>query len=694
MTACSLLSLLGCASIPRRGAAVDDVSVEGEQEVDEEDIEDKIATRKSPKFLALFRGVVYDYEIFNSYVLQRDLERIERYYRARGFYEARVRAARIFYDSDKHVRVVIEVEEGPPVTIRALSVRGLDALPADLRAEARLELDAAIKVGDRFEEEAFIAGEKALQKALTDRGYAFATVKRDAEVELTRDRASLSYDVTAGPRAKFGGVTIQGLGEIPEDRIRSTMMIHPGDPYSTAELESAQSALLELGVFSSVRIDPILDDTTRKTQLVPVRVVVEPSKLRMVRLGAGFELDALKADIHVLAGWEDRNFFGGLRHFTIEVRPGVVLYPTRINDLRTPTNFLPEEKSRIELRQPGFFEPRTNAIARGEYNIFPVLLSEHVDESAPIIGYHEIRASLGLDRTFKRRLYVNPSQNVQAISPFVYAGTLDPDLGPVLVSYPELLVSLDFRDDAVEPHKGIYLSDDFQYAGLGGDARDFKFRSEARGYLPFSKHVTFALRATAGLMFPQNYGTSVRSNAEGIIPPPEVNRAGWVRDTQIGLLRGFFSGGPASNRGYALRGVGPHGTIPFYIPGVAPAQIAQECDPASPDFNIATCELPLGGFTLWEASAELRFLLGGPVDGVTFCDSSDVSPSEVNFRFDRLHLSCGPGLRIGTPVGPVRFDIGYRLPGLQTLGDDSGEGIPSTTFGLPIALSIGVGEAF
>ena len=50
------------------------------------ELEDKIATRESPHFLGLFEGVVYDYEIFNLYVLQRDLQRIERYYRARGFY--------------------------------------------------------------------------------------------------------------------------------------------------------------------------------------------------------------------------------------------------------------------------------------------------------------------------------------------------------------------------------------------------------------------------------------------------------------------------------------------------------------------------------------------------------------------------------------------------------------------------------
>ena len=36
--------------------------------------------------------------------------------------------------------------------------------------------------------------------------------------------------------------------------------------------------------------------------------------LRSLRLGGGLELDAIKAGVHLLAGWEDRNFLGGLRN--------------------------------------------------------------------------------------------------------------------------------------------------------------------------------------------------------------------------------------------------------------------------------------------------------------------------------------------------------------------------------------------
>lgn len=687
------LLLAYCAAIPRRSAAVDSVRIDGTHEVDSGDIEAKMATAPSPKFLGLFRGVVYDYEIFNQAVLQTDLQRIERYYRARGFYKARVRAGRVFYVDDKHVRVQIEVEEGPPVIVRRLTLRGLRGLPPEIAESAARRARAALPLGERFDEDVFLKAENDLRRALTDEGYAHAKVTRLAEVDLPRDRASLAFEVQPGKRARFGEVHIEGLGDVPEAPVRRALDIEPGTPYSTASIESAQQALLELGVFSQVRIDPMLDPSNENETVIPLRVSVRPARLRGVQLGGGVQIDALRADVHLLAGWEHRNFLGGLRRFTVQFRPGVALYPTRVPDFQAPTNLLPEEKLRSELRQPGFIEARTNGFVRGEFNIYPLLLTPDVDKSAPVIGYRETRGAVGVDRTFGR-LLVSLLHNVQSNIPFVYKGDLDPDLGPVLVSYPELLATLDFRDDRVQPHAGAYLSNDLQVAGLGGDARDFKIQPDLRGYVPVTKHVTLALRTSVGFLFTQNYGSTLEDNASGAILTSNTPRAKWVEDVQLSLLRGFFSGGPSSNRGYALREVGPHGVVPFYNPGLGRAQLATHCNPTSSDYNPADCKLPLGGRTLWEASLELRFPLTGPLSGASFCDSSDVSPSEVDIRLNRPHLSCGLGFRYDTPVGPIRLDVGYRIPGLQAPASATGEGSPGTIFGLPMAIAFGIGEAF
>lgn len=683
-------SCVACASLPEGRSAVDSVEVRGNDALSEGDIEDKIATRPSPRFLGLMQGVVYDYEVYDFYVLQRDLERVERLYRARGYYQAKARAAHVEPNGDHHVRIRITVDEGPATRVRRLDVHGVEQLPQPLRERLLLIADAEVGVGEIFDEDKFESTENALRHLLTDEGYAYARVQRTADVDLPRNFASLRFDISPGIIAEFGAVRVDGLGSLPEKSIRRALDLHQGDQYSTSELEAAQQAVLDLGVFSNVRIESDLSDPEQKR--VPLTVHLEPSKLHQLRLGVGSQIDVIRTDIHALIGWDHNNFLGGLRRLSLEAKPGVVLYPTRFPSFKSPTNLLPEVKTRAELTQPGFLEARTNGFLRVDYDIYAALLSTEVDEAAPVLGYRELKGSIGVDRSLWR-FYFRPSHNVGLSVPFTYIGQLDPDLDSVLVSFLELFASFDLRDDRVDPHEGAYLSNVLQVAGgpLGGDARDIKVQPEARIYVPLGRKLTFATRGSIGLLFPQNYGDTVASNAETGAPPPGTSRADWVRDIQIGFFRSFFSGGPNSNRGYALRDIGPHGVVPFYSPELNQADLDTRCqtDPTS-----ARCLLPLGGFTLWEASAELRFPIAGSFSGATFCDTSDVAPKQAQFRFDRPHFSCGLGARYATPLGPFRADIGYRIPGLQTLNESTGEGQPSSIFGAPIAVSIALGEAF
>jgi len=601
----------------------------------------------------------------------------------------------VFYDGPSRVRVLIEVEEGPPTLIGKLEVGGLEGVDAEAARAARDAAKQRVGVGKRFEEGAYQEAEKEIRRALTDAGYAYARVTRNAQVDLPTNRAQVRFDIVPHQPARYGEITIEGLGDLPERPVRAALYLEPGDEYSTSAIEDAQQAVLDLGVFTSVAIEPQLADPPPASYRVPLRVKVQPGRLHELKLGGGLELDAIRTDLHLLAGWEHKNFLGDMRHFQVEFRPGVVLYPTRFPGFQAPTDFLPEAKLRAELRQPSFLERRMGGFLRGEFNMYPVLLTSEIDPDAPVLGYREAKGAVGVDRKI-RRFYGSPSYNVQQVTPFTYVGVLDDALKPLLISYLGLFLSFDLRNDKVAPHKGLFLSTNFEFAGgpFFGNAQDFKVQPEARFYVPLSDDITFGLRGTVGLLFPRNYGRTIEANARGELPPLGVSREEWVFDTQVNFFRAFFSGGPSSNRGYALRGIGPHGVVPFFEPNVAAAQLAAQCDPDLPAFDSARCLLPLGGPTLWEASAEVRFPLTGPLSSVLFCDTSDVSPTEVNFRFDRPHLSCGPGARYETPIGPIRLDIGYRIPGLQVLGDDTGEGVPPTFFSVPLAFAFGIGEAF
>jgi outer membrane protein insertion porin family/translocation and assembly module TamA len=107
---------------------------------------------------------------------------------------------------------------------------------------------------------------------------------------------------------------------------------------------------------------------------VPLTVRVHEAKLRTVRVGGGARFDVLSLSSHVRLGWEDRNFLGGMRRYSIEVRPGLTFWPTRLDlPLAKPTRVLPEVFVNTELRQPSFIEGRTTGFIKGEYGAFPVI---------------------------------------------------------------------------------------------------------------------------------------------------------------------------------------------------------------------------------------------------------------------------------------------------------------------------------
>jgi outer membrane protein insertion porin family/translocation and assembly module TamA len=680
-----LVAGAGCASIPEGRYAVDEVRLEGVESVSEDEVRTAMATRENERFLGVAEGVIVDYEIFDQYALQADMARIQRYYLSRGFYDAQIRAAEVAVESDDEVSIGVEIEEGEPVLVGSVWLEGIDAVPDETRALAEKVVAEELPPDEPFEEVGYIAIEERIKRLLTDAGYAFATVERRVTVDLVKKRADAAYAIAPGRPARFGPVAIEGEGDLPEEKIREALGLVSGAPYSTRTMEEAQADAFELGVFAAVTITP--DLSRPATGVVPVRVEVTPAQLHTVRLGGGVTIDTLKSDVHGVVGWEGRNFLGGMRRLTVEAQPALVFVPTRIGDFTAPDHILPALRLRTELRQPGFLEAKTQGFVRNRLEASPILLKEDVNEDDPIVGYGEDVFSVGARRPFGRRFSVELSQNVQYALPFPYVGDLDPSLSDVLLLYPELITTLDFRDDKVHPTKGFLLGHTLQTA-FGIDGRDVRTQPEARGYVPLGERVVLAARAEVGLLFPFGYGDDVASSVRRPFEGPD--RGERVHDLQVLYFRGFFSGGSNSNRGYPYAGVGPHAVVPYLNPERG------TCDRGAAGFDRDRCLSPIGGLSLWEASLEARIDVMDPFSLAVFCDASDVSPYQVDLRLQRPHVSCGPGARVETPVGPIRLDVGYRLPGLQNLEGEADplEKDPGDLFGVPIAVSFGIGEAF
>ncbi|HEY5955785.1 MAG TPA: POTRA domain-containing protein [Polyangiaceae bacterium] len=689
----------GCVRKERPDAQyiITELRIEGARQIEPRDVAGALSTRESSRLLGIhgLEGILFDYAEFDESELAQDLERIERYYRARGYYECKVYVARVERDEARgSVSVTIRIHEGQPVLVERVTPRGLEQLPAAVGFRAQ----RAITLPERrpFDEADYDRSKRGILEVLGDSGYAFSRVDGNAQVDIARHHATVDFAVTAGKPSVYGPIVIEGLGEIPETIVRSTLKLREGDVYRASEIREAENALINLGVFASVRIEA--EGANPATGTVPLLVKVREASLRAVRLGIGVAIDPVQFRVTPRLGWEDQNFLGGLRRLMIDDRPGLVLYPTRTADLTAPTKLLPQNRLLLELRQPAFIEGRTTGFTSTSYNIYPLLfpLPEGKDPATErILGYHEFRETLGVERSFfDLRVLLTPSVTLQTNIPVAYQRASDGTAIPrgihtLHILYPELTSTLDLRDDRIEPHRGILVQNSVQVAipnhspALVGDVR---IRPELRTYVPVSKRSVLATRIGFGFLLPINYGTSLGSAATN--PSDEAV----VSDQQKLLFRAFYSGGPNSNRGYGYSEVGPHGPLGLLLPGTVDCLAI----PDAPD-----CIRPLGGLTLWEASMEVRFPISGALRGVTFIDASDVTRERGRLRLSVPHLSPGIGLRYDTPIGPLRLDIGYRLlertgaaPKVGAIRDEAElHGWFGSRY-LPLALHIALGEAF
>ncbi len=686
----------GAAVIPEDRYGVDHLDFIGVEEMDERALRACLATRERETFglstsaepecgtppfdsgsltIPFWRWPWADWPVLDQNIFSRDLRRVERWYRARGYYEAQVQASRTTPRSASvtdatstasgedlcerdgvgegcRVDITVHVDEGRPTMVRSLELTGLESESQDLREEIRDQWELA--VGERFDEALYEQSKRNMVRVLHDRAYGCATAVGEVRIDTEARTADVHIDLTAGPESVLGEITVVGNEDLSESVIRSVADLESGMPFTEERLSEAQHFVYSLGTFSTVDVLGVArrNEEGQCTGIVDVEIRVTPGRRFRYGLGGGVlsgqyfnnidATDVRQWDIHLLAFVEHRNFLYGLRRLRLDVRPKIVFQPEEgTGPFPTPRFGV---DVRLQFRQPAFIERRTNLLISGRYEFGP----------DPIDRYfrHFVDGGITIQRNFfDGRL--NASLGVHA-NVFEVADTFE-DEANAPSSFETLFlqaqVQLDLRDDSRNPTSGLYAAANIQAAGLLS-WNYIRLVPEIRLYAPLWRFV-LAGRFRLGMLFIEANDDRLDSVSRELGPNPYRLRLG----------------GATSHRGYAAGSLGDRDVT---------------CEGSDP--SCVPYEQDSGGLRRWEAGLELRFRLTDSIRLVGFLDVGDVN-REASFRFDYPHLALGFGFRYDTIIGPLRLDFGRAVAGSQFPGETAAD-IPDWQ------VFITVGEAF
>ncbi|WAS91260.1 BamA/OMP85 family outer membrane protein [Nannocystis punicea] len=549
-----------------------------------------------------------------------DAERIVAVYAAYGYYEAQVvsitprRRHRRCRRRDA-VTIRVEVREGQPTPVRSVRLEfpaGPPSGPRDRRVtESALRKQIELREDRTFEIPALNRSVDHLQQTLQAAGYAHAEVKESAVV-VPGSSADVRFVVRPGRFFRVGKLRFEGLGPIPERFVRNEVDYAPGRPYSPQLVRKVESAVYALDVFDTVTVHT--RDGPQGTNKLDLVVEARPSRPQSIKLGAGFGLDPVRWEQRGSLLYTHRNLGANLTRFDLNARAGYAELPSMLN----PREHGPIAKLDLSFRQKGLIEKRTTATLTPAF------------ELGIWEGYQFYSPTLraGLSRFFSRFVETEISYNFRFVDFFNVSPTIssqDTILGldfrdPYFLSYIEPSVRLYLTDSVLQPKNGAILGLIYDLSGLGGDFTAHRVRPSLRLYWTPHRRLTFAGRIELGWIFP--FGP----------------RGGAPLDLR------FYLGGADTVRGWGLRRLSPQ----VYPVGCTPGE--------------ADCRsIPVGGNTMILANLEARVQVTDMLSAVAFLDIGDVRAGINEFRLDHLNYSAGPGVRLTTPIGTFRLDLGVRL---------------------------------
>ncbi|MFH2145640.1 MAG: outer membrane protein assembly factor BamA [Candidatus Omnitrophota bacterium] len=629
--------------------------------------------KKIKKSRLLSKMKVKKNEIFDQFKLKEDIETLKKFYAEKGFSLAVIDY--VTEEKDNKIRVTIKIEEKQRVRIRKITFIG----NKEYKDKRLLKLIKTRRKGflssGLFKEDVLEDDLERIVAFYHQGGFIDAKVSSEVDYNQKKTKMFIAFNIDEGKRYKIRQVVIKGNKIFKKEELEKTFELTKDTTYTEEKIRLAisniQSYYFDRGyIAATVKVDTVVEP---ETAAVDVGINIAESGIAYV---------------------DKINIEGNTRSKEVIIRREMRLYPgDRYNGEKL-------KRSRQRLYNLGYFQEVTFDTAEkpttlpDKYDLDVFVKETKTGEFSFGAGYSSIDDFIGFvdltQRNFDlfnfptftgggQRLRIRTElgskrkdYELSFVEPWflgypvevgfnIYQRTRDWDKydekrtgfnafvgkefgeywsGKLTYRYEGIRLSdltddasreiraeegknnirslttditHDSRDNVYNPTKGLYNRLSCEVAGsiFGGDKDFVKYYTQNSKYFPLSEKAVFELEARAGLV--EAFSTT----------------------QDVPVYERFYAGGANTIRGYKERRVGPEGEYGD----------------------------PIGGRLMFIFNAEYTYQLAKTLKWAFFYDIGNVWANRSQFSLDDLKLKAavGTGIRLKTPLGPIKLDYGRAL---------------------------------
>ncbi len=535
--------------------------------------------------------------------LSGDLEKLESYYKDRGYVEFKIDSTQVSITPDKRrVYITINIAEGGVYKVADVGLVGElhDVSPEGLKSLL------LVAPGQTFSAALVTASEERLTQALGNSGYTFASASGVPQVH-DDGTVDVRFMVDAGNRSYVRRLEFTGNSVTQDEVLRREMRQMEGGWASTSLIELSKVRLERLGYFKEVNVEtPEAEGTDDQ---IDVKFAVEEQPSGSINATLGY---AQSSGLIVGAGYQESNVLGTGNSLSLNVSWSQFQRAVAFN------YFNPYYTLDGISRGYNLFFRKTDYKEQNIANYSTDAYGGGVNFGFPIGETQRIGFGMSLERTKITEGFFSSREIAQYID----------NEGDTALNF---VVNLSWTSSTLNrglfPTRGRSQSLGLQATVPGSDLLYYKLSYQDQSYFRLTDSLTLHLRGELG------YGDAYAGTYE------------------LPFYQNFFAGGFGSVRGFKQNTLGPRSTPSLYDP------YTTKGSPIGGNVLVEGSAEIIFPLPFIKDSRSVRPAIFVDVGNVFDTTCPDYSGSCDSLDLDLLRYSSGLSLTWITGMGPLTFGV-------------------------------------